>query len=339
MTSAAFMDTTPTSTDEMIGSIIDHYLITEKIREGAGGVLYLAKHPALGKPVVIKLMRWNDPDIPEETLAELFFAEGRAASQVEHSNVVTVFNFGRLENGRLYLVMEYIKGETLEAFLLRKGPLSLDQIISLSGQMLAALAACHQSGITHRDVKPENFLLVPRPGGYTQIKLIDFGIAGSTSVDLGPASGISGTMLGTPFYMAPEQTGQGPSQEIDHRADLYSFGIILYRMATGRLPFVADELDKLLERQAKMAPEAPSKVNPGVALPLESVILRLLQKSPEGRYQSATEALDALRAVPKKMSELQKPAPGINAFLRFLWMFAGIVWGGMLVLYLSYQKS
>jgi serine/threonine protein kinase len=198
---------------------------------------------------------------------------------------------------------------------------------------LAALAACHESGITHRDVKPENFLLVPRPGGYTQVKLIDFGIAGSTSVDLGPASGLSGTMLGTPFYMAPEQTGMGPSQEIDHRADLYSFGIVLYRMATGRLPFVADELDKLLEKQARVPPELPSKVNSAVPLPLEQVVLRLLQKDPADRYQSATEALDALRGLQRQMAVLQKPAPSTTIFLRFLWMFAGLLWGGLLLFY------
>ena len=324
--------------DPFIGSIIDHYLITEKIREGAGGILYLARHPALGKAVVIKLMRWEDPDIPTETLAELFFAEGRAASQVEHSNVVSVFNFGRMENGRLYLVMEYIKGETLEAFLQRNGPLSLDLITSLSGQILAALAACHQSGISHRDVKPENFLLVSRPGGYTQVKLIDFGIAGSSSVDLGPASGISGTMLGTPFYMAPEQTGLGPSQEIDHRADLYSFGVILYRMATGRLPFFADDLDKLLEKQAKAPPESPRLVNPLVAPPLEAVILKILAKHPRDRYQSATEALDAIREVPKRLAITQRGA-GTSKLIRVLWLFAGVVWGGLsLALYLSYQR-
>jgi eukaryotic-like serine/threonine-protein kinase len=322
--------------DPFIGSIIDHYLITEKIREGAGGILYLARHPALGKPVVIKLMRWDDPNIPTETLAEFFFAEGRAASQVEHSNVVSVFNFGRLENGRLYLVMEYIKGETLEAFLQRKGPLSLETITSLSGQILAALAACHQSGISHRDVKPENLLLVSRPGGYTQVKLIDFGIAGSTSIDLGPASGVSGTMLGTPFYMAPEQTGMGPSQEIDHRADLYSFGIILYRMATGRLPFFADDLDKLLEKQAKSPPEPPHLVNPSVPLALEAVILKILAKHPKDRHQSATEALDALREVPKRLVLSQRAAE-TSTLVKVLWLFAGLVWGGLLLaLYLSY---
>jgi serine/threonine-protein kinase len=331
-------DKSATTQDKMIGSIIDHYLITEKLREGAGGVLYLARHPALGKQVVIKLMRWDDPELPMEALSELFFAEGRAASQVDHSNVVSVFNFGRLENGRLYLVMEYLKGDTLEALLLQKGSLPLEQITSLSGQILAALAACHQSGISHRDVKPENFLLIQRPGGYLQVKLIDFGIAGSSSVDLGPASGLSGTMLGTPFYMAPEQTGLTDHKEIDHRADLYSFGVILYRMAVGQLPFMAKDLPELLEKQAKEPPPLPRSLNPKVPQPLERVIVRLLAKDPEARYQSATEALDAIRDVPREVAAIQRAETSVSKSLRLLWMLAGLVWGGLLLaLFAAYR--
>lgn len=300
--------------DPLIGSVVAQYLITERIGGGAGGVLYAAVHPALGKRVAIKVM---SPEIAKnEELEERFFAEGRAAAQVEHANVVSVFNFGRLPDGRLYLVMEYLSGETLEELLRREGPLELPVIRSLGGQLLAALAACHERGIVHRDIKPENMLLVERPGGYKQLKLIDFGIAEGADCGPEPLQPKSGIMVGTPLYMAPEQTGLRGELKLDPRTDLYSFGVLLYRMATGRFPFWGKDLEQLLQRQAFEAPLPPRSLRPEIAPALERLILCCLAKEPKDRPQSATEALRALQGI-------SAPVPGSGHTKRAFWFLAG----------------
>lgn len=310
--------------DPLIGSIIDRYLITERLQEGAGGTLYLAVHPALGKRAAIKIMR-GEP-VEQERLAERFFAEGRAAAQIDHANVVSVFNFGRLSDGRLYLVMEHLPGETLEEFLRREGPLEFPVIRSIGGQLLAALAACHERGIIHRDIKPENLLLIDRPGGYKQLKLIDFGVAQGADCGPEPSTDDAGALVGTPLYMAPEQTGIDGEMGADARTDLYSFGVILYRMATGRLPFVAQDWQRILYKQAREAPVPPRSLRPQVAPELEALILRCLAKRPEERPQSATEALRALQAISGGEASVESPGRGGGA----LWFAAGAALGALL---------
>jgi serine/threonine protein kinase len=299
------MTETAKAPDPMIGTVIDQYLITEQIRDGIGGTLYLAMHPALGKRAAIKLTRLDGSDV--EHKAERFFAEGRAAAMIDHANVISVFNFGRLEDGRLYLLMEYLDGETLEAFLTRQGALDLATIRSVGGQILASLAACHERGIVHRDVKPDNLLLIPRPGGYKQVKLIDFGIAGSMDHELGPAITVPGSVLGTPLYMAPEQVNFEGKNTVDCRADLYAFGVMLYRMATGQLPFFDNDWRRVLYKHLNEKPVPPITVRPTIPQALNDLILRCLDKRPDKRPSTATALLSELLAVPEMNATPPEP--------------------------------
>jgi serine/threonine protein kinase len=270
------------------GQVVDKYVLLEKLGEGGFGAVCLAQHSFLGRRVALKLLR------PELSLApefiERFRREARIAAGLEHPAIVTIFDYGEA-GGTCYLAMELLAGETLDAKLAREGALAPEAALGVLRPVLAALGYAHAHGIVHRDLKPENIMLLS--DGRT--KVLDFGIAkiveGAASQHLTE----TGAFLGTPLYVAPEQVRGDP---IDHRADLYACGVILFEALAGRPPFSGERPADLLRAHLQESPPWLRQVRPDLLFPeaLEAVVARALAKDPASRFGSAAEMLAALEA-------------------------------------------
>lgn len=282
----------------MLGRVIAGKLRVESLLGvGSMGRVYRAHHLSLEKDVAIKVLR--ESPLPDPTRSRRFAREAKAASRLNHPNSVAVLDFG--EDGQdklLYIAMELVRGEDLQSLIDRGTLLGVDRICQIMIQALAALAAAHDAGIIHRDMKPSNIVLVRQLNDEGEmaevVKVCDFGVAkfqsGADTLDGGRAAQ---KVVGTPLYMSPEQaTGDG----LDHRTDLYSCGVIMYEMLTGQPPFRADTPMGVLMKHVSEAPEAPSVMVPGVPIELEGIILWALEKNRELRPGSARELRNALRA-------------------------------------------
>jgi serine/threonine-protein kinase len=225
-----------------------------------------------------------------------FQREAMAASTIGHENIVTIDDFGRLADGQVYLTMEFLDGEPLNEVLSR-APLSLGQILEIAIQTCHGLAAAHAKGIIHRDMKPENIFLVE---GGTTAKILDFGIAKVVRADSNTNLTKTGAVFGTPNYMAPEQA---LGRAIDHRVDIYSMGIIIYQMATGRLPFEAESFVAILTQHVTEPPPPPRDVAPDREIPdeLEAMILKAVAKDPAERFQDMGELVAALLELRRRL--------------------------------------
>jgi serine/threonine protein kinase len=229
-----------------------------------------------------------------EDTVKRFHREMQAGSRIEHPNVIQVFDYGE-DQGRLFLAMEFLDGKSLGSVLAREGPLAAPRLIHIAAQIVRALGAAHQRGIAHRDLKPDNVMLLERYGEPDFVKVLDFGIArfldDGTDVSQMTAAG---ALIGTPMYMSPEQA---LGHAIDHRSDFYSLGVMLYQMALGTPPFNGPTLASLIVAHAHEPPIPPSTVRPNlVPPPLEALILRLLAKNPADRPADAAELLKGLAA-------------------------------------------
>ncbi len=278
--------------DAVIGETLGSYRITRAIGEGGMGTVYLAEHTLIGRQAAIKVLR---PELCHRAeLISRFFNEARAAGAVQHPCIVEIFDFGRRPDGSAFIVMELLHGEPLGIRLRRVHSLPEAQTASLVRQMCGGLAAAHAKGIVHRDVKPDNVFLLPDAFAVSgeRVKILDFGIAKLAAEQLDSSMRTrTGTVLGTPAYMAPEQCkGTG---EVDHRADLYSLGCILYAMVCGRPPFVSDGMGELMAKHIYEPAPPPSTLAP-VSPALEHVIMRALAKDPNARFGSADELAAAL---------------------------------------------
>jgi len=245
------------------------------------GRVYEGVQPQIGARVAIKVLTCETGD--GEAVAR-FFDEARAVNRIRHESIVDVLDLGCLTDGRPYIVMEFLDGSPLSKFIAR-GPLPLGTAVQLVCEVLDPVGAAHAVSIVHRDLKPDNIFVT----AHGRIEVLDFGIA-----KLGEGAATmtrQGSVLGTPAYMAPEQGAGGP---IDHRADLYAMGVVLYEAVTGRRPFLSDSLYELLQMHAQKAPQPPSTLRPGLPPSLEAVILRALAKRPEERFASADEMRNAL---------------------------------------------
>jgi serine/threonine-protein kinase len=279
---------------------------------GVGGMgrVYCAEQVALGRTVAVKVVHPHLAD--DELAAARFLNEARTASRLGHPNSVAIFDFGRTENGQPYIVMEYLRGRDLARVAHAEGPLPLRRVADVLRQTLAALEEAHALGIVHRDLKPDNIVLEPLRSGLDFVKVVDFGLA-KILEDAPSAHGGAltrpGLVCGTPEYMSPEQ---GRGDPLDGRADLYSLGIVLFELLTGRVPFAADSATKtLLQHLNEPAPD-PRRVAPerGIPGPFADITRRSLAKTREDRYQDAGEMSRALEdALAAAEGRPSRPAP------------------------------
>ena len=272
------------------GHTVGEYEIDAKIGEGGFGDVFKAVHPLIGKVVAIKLLHRRYSAQPE--MVSRFIAEARAVNQIRHRHIIDIFAFGQLEDGRHYYVMEYLEGMSLEEYIARRGRLDLAESIPILRALARALDAAHAKGIAHRDLKPENVFMVTDEDGNVEPKLLDFGIAKLLSEDAPQEHKTrTGAPLGTPHYMSPEQCrGRG----VDHRTDIYGFGIMVYRMLTGTLPFEGDDYMEILLAQIGLEPAPPSSLLPSLPPTVDQAIGWMLRKEPAERPPNLVTAVRSL---------------------------------------------
>jgi serine/threonine-protein kinase len=279
--------------DALIGAQLGKdYWVLDRIGDGGMGVVYLVEHRGLHKQFAAKVL---SRDLGESDEARARFEnEARAASQLDHENIVNVTDFGIGTDGRPYLIMELLRGRPLDARL-TEGPLTIAEVVAIMVPLCNALAVAHEAGIVHRDVKPENVFLVNRPGGRFHVKIMDFGIAKARLTTTKITK--MGQVLGSPMYMAPEACR---GEEVDGRADVYAVGVLLYQLLAGRLPFYDPNVLRVLQMHVSEPVPPLREANPTVTPELEAVALRALAKDREERYPGCHElADDLLEAVPE----------------------------------------
>jgi len=294
------------STDKFIGKTLPggHHIL-DLISVGGMGRVYRAQQSALGRTVAVKII--HPHLLSDENSALRFMTEARAASQLNHPNSVSVFDFGRTEDGQPYLVMEFLRGKDLARVAYEEGPLPFGRIVDTLRQVLAALGEAHDLGIVHRDLKPENVILEPLRRGGDFVKVVDFGLAKLRADTQTPSVTSPGIVCGTPDYMAPEQ---GRGDPIDGRSDLYSVGVILFQLLTGRLPFEADTPTQVVMMHLTIPVPDPRQVAPERVIPepLVAVVFRAMSKDARDRYQDASEFAEGLRQA-LTIIESNPPAP------------------------------
>jgi eukaryotic-like serine/threonine-protein kinase len=286
------------------------YKILARLGVGGMGEVYKVLHVHLNAIRVIKLMR---PAIAADRGAhDRFLREARLATKISHPNVASLFDFSTLDDGAWYMVWEYIEGTNLHDLIEERGPLSPRYAARLGVQALTGIEAIHRSGIVHRDVSPENLMITRDTGGDERVKIIDLGIAKQWGAEGTEDKTKTGIFVGKWKYCSPEHLGILPAGErIDGRADLYSFGIVMYEMLTGVTPFVSDTPHGYLVLHASEKPRPLHELNPSVtASPeLESILLRALEKDRNKRYATAREFADALESVLPALSDTPGAPP------------------------------
>jgi len=288
--------------DPRVGTVLgERYRLLERIAEGGMGTVYRAEHVVLHKRVAVKMLRPAyrlDP-----ALVYRFRQEAIAASEIGQENVVDITDFGRTLEGSLYFVMEELDGVSLAALLAATGPMPVGRAALILAQVCRAFAAAHARGIIHRDLRPDNVVVLQRDDGSDFVKVVDFGISQrfEEESDAGFGTGWPGYVLGAPDYMSPELIAGG---EVDHRADIYAFGVLAYELLTGTLPFRGETgLAAMLEHRHG-APVPPSHHRPGLPPALEALILHALQGEPAARQQSMAEVAEGLTSA---LAELGLP--------------------------------
>jgi serine/threonine-protein kinase len=261
----------------------DRYDIESTLGRGGMATVYRGRDRVLDRPVAIKVLA--ERYAGDEQFVTRFKREARAAAGLNHTNIVAVFDTGDTD-GRHYIVMEMVEGETLAELLKREGPLSPDRAARIAGTVARALASAHDNGLIHRDVKPGNVMLTSDG----DVKVMDFGIARAATDDTLTQTGM---VLGTASYLSPEQSRGDP---VDHRSDVYSLGCVLYEMLTGRPPFEGDTPVGVAYKHVHEQPDPPSSLNREIPPEVEAVVMRALAKDPDARYATAEAFREALTA-------------------------------------------
>jgi len=271
-----------------------NYRVVEPIGAGGMGMVFVVEHVHLPKRFAAKVLT---PDLARHPEAVARFEmEAHAISQLEHENIVSVVDYGMTDDGCVFLIMELLRGKTLQARM-DQGSVSLDEVVSIMIQVCRALAAAHAAGIVHRDMKPDNVFLTQRPGMRPLVKVLDFGVskARESSMRDGRITR-QGQILGSPEYMSPEASR---GEEVDARADVYAIGIILYQLLCGEVPFRHENYLKVLQMHVTQAPVPPRTLVPGMPVALEQLILRALEKDPALRHASVEHLeLELIAALP-----------------------------------------
>lgn len=312
------------------------YRIEDTIAQGGMGTVYLAEHVRLGRVVALKVLNSDYND--QKELISRFLTEAQAVNQIDHENIVEVTDFVADTSSDVhYIVMERLHGVDLLEVVEREKALSLERCVAIGVQVTSALQAAHDAGIIHRDLKPDNIFLAERHGQRDFVKILDFGVAklrdDRAAVAMSAHRTTPGTMLGTPRYMSPEQAC---GKTVDHRTDIYSFGVILYQMVTGRVPFEGDTIAQIIGQQLEQQPLPPSRyadLPHPIEPALELLILRCLAKDPDERPESMAAIRAELEALAPKASTTaaaQASTSGISLVLATGLVIAALLIGGVL---------
>lgn len=287
----------------------NRYEIKDAIGSGGMGAIYTARRIHIGDTVAVKVLR---PEVVHDSQSrERFQREARAAAKLHHPNAVVVHDFGQDADGTTYIVMEYLEGRSLRDFLNEEKIPALPQTLGIIKQACAAIEAAHRLGIIHRDIKPDNIILLDSHDEVAHVKILDFGIAKlldrtNDAGETDPTLTQVGTVIGTPNYMSPEQC-QGES--LDARSDVYSLGIVLYEMLTGVQPFTAKNSTGVVIKHVTEKPRRLVTVNPNISADVERVVLKALEKKPEARQQSALDLAREFEAAVNQVSQPKSFAP------------------------------
>jgi serine/threonine protein kinase len=282
--------------DRLIGQVLaGKYRIDEKIDEGGMGCVYRATHVLMEKTVAVKVL--HPALAADDKIVARFTREAKAASRISHPHAINVTDFGESENGIVYLVMEYLRGRTLKDIVRSEGPMPLARVVEIVRQVSGALEAAHAEGVVHRDLKSDNIMLEEAAGGGDWAKVLDFGIAkiqqtAQSVHETDPGLTSPNLIIGTPQYMSPEQCSQASG--IDARSDLYSFGVIVYEMLAGHVPFSGESPTAIMMKHLQEPPPSILEERGDLPASVGLVIARALAKRPEDRYQKAGELYDAL---------------------------------------------
>jgi tRNA A-37 threonylcarbamoyl transferase component Bud32 len=283
---------------DRIGQTIGNHRVLALIGQGGMGAVYSAEHTVLGRKAAIKVLLPELSHNPE--LVQRFFVEARATAQLRHPSFVEVFDSGTLPDGSAYLVMEQLAGETLGECLTRRQRLPVAEALALAREIATGVGHAHQHGIVHRDLKPDNvFLTEGPPGQGPRVKVLDFGIAKLTATPVGTGSRTrTGTILGTPLFMAPEQCRGAGSVSLDQRVDIYALGCILHLMLGGEPPFPLEGFGEIIAAHLSTPPPPLRARDATIPAPVEALVLRMLAKRPEDRPSTMEAVIAELGKLP-----------------------------------------
>jgi len=275
-----------------VGQQVGNYNVTAKLGEGGMGVVYLAEHPVIGRKVALKAIHPELSKNPE--VISRFMTEAKSVNQIGNEHIVDISDFGNTAEGEFYFVMEFLQGEALSDRLRREHHLVPDRALAICEQVADALFAAHEQGIIHRDLKPENIYLIDKGGDPDFVKVLDFGLAKLTAGDEKVTHKTrTGSVMGTPYYMSPEQC-EGKAS-LDHRSDIYSLGVILFEMLTGKVPFGGEGYGEIIVKHITQAPPSAQELNPALGPEHDALIMRALTKDRDERFADMAEMRDAVR--------------------------------------------
>jgi serine/threonine protein kinase len=303
--------------DELLGRSIGSYRIVKPLGKGGMGAVYLAEHPGIGSKVAIKFL--HPQYATDKKIVDRFFNEARAVNVIGHDNILKIIDLNVTDDNRHYFIMEFLHGKPLQDLVQPDVPVPLEVSGPILMQVCEALQAAHDHNIIHRDLKPDNVYLIIHKGKKNFVKVVDFGIAKLTD-DQGVSTGKTqtGMVMGTPAYMSPEQAG-GMTNRIDGRSDVYSLGVMMFQMATGKLPFPGSSFGEVLIGHLQLPPPEPRTLNPDIPEEYQGIILKCLAKSQDERYQTMRELHDAIGSCMDALQiprELPKATPADEKAMR-----------------------